>query len=67
MQANLAFTVGKRQQNRIMAGYQYKQAEYKNGGPATDLTYHGPTSGLNFRFWIAGNGTDKLTLVDSEL
>jgi hypothetical protein len=50
VRANLAFTVGKSQQNRIMVGYQYKQAEYKDGDLATDFTYHGPTAGFNFRF-----------------
>jgi lipoate-protein ligase B len=50
LQANLAYTVGKRRQKRIMVGYQYKQADYKDGDLKTDYTYHGPMAGFNFRF-----------------
>ena len=50
LRANLAFTVGKRQLNRIMLGYQYKQAEYKDGDLTTDYSYSGVLAGFNFRF-----------------
>ena len=50
LQANFAYTVGKRQQNRILFGYQYKQAKYKDADLTTDFTYHGPMAGFNFRF-----------------
>jgi hypothetical protein len=50
LQANLAWTVGKRQQNRILFGYQYKVAEFKDGDTTTDFTYQGPMAGFNFRF-----------------
>ena len=50
LQANFAYTVGKRQQNRILFGYQYKQAEFKDGDLVSKFTYHGPMAGFNFRF-----------------
>ncbi len=31
-------------------GYQYKQAEFKDGDLSTDFTYYGPMAGFNFRF-----------------
>jgi hypothetical protein len=45
-----AYTVGKRQRNRIVFGYRYKQAEFKDGNLTTDFTYGGPLAGFNFRF-----------------
>ncbi len=48
--AVLGYTVGKRQLNRILFGYQYKEAEFKDGGLTTDFTYGGPMAGFNFRF-----------------
>ncbi len=50
LQANLALTVGKRQQNRILFGYQYKAAEFKDGDLRLDYVYQGPMAGFNFRF-----------------
>lgn len=50
VQANLAWTVGKRQQNRILFGYQYKTAEFKDDDLGTDFSYQGPMAGFNFRF-----------------
>lgn len=50
LRAQLAYTVGGRQRNRIFFGYQYKQAEFRDGDLSTDFTYHGPTLGFNFRF-----------------
>ena len=50
LQANFAYTVGKRQQNRILFGYQYKQAEFKDGDLISKYTNHGPMAGFNFRF-----------------
>lgn len=45
-----AYTVGKRQQNRILFGYQYKAAEFRDGGLNSDYVYSGPIAGFNFRF-----------------
>jgi hypothetical protein len=45
-----AYTVGKRQQNRIVFGYEYKEAEYEDGGLTTEFTLSGPMAGFNFKF-----------------
>jgi hypothetical protein len=50
LRANFAYTVGKRQQNRILFGYQYKDSEFKDGDLKTAFTLHGPMAGFNFRF-----------------
>jgi hypothetical protein len=50
VQGLFAYTVGKRQQNRILFGYRHKQAEFKDGGLTTEFTYSGPIAGFNFRF-----------------
>lgn len=50
LRANLAWTVGKRQQNRILFGYQYKEAEFHDGDIRADYVYKGPMAGFNFRF-----------------
>lgn len=50
IQGLFAYTVGKRQQNRILFGYQYKQAEFQDGGLNQDYSYDGPMAGFNFRF-----------------
>ncbi len=50
VQGLFAYTVGKRQRNRILFGYQYKEAEFKEGGLVTDFTYSGLMAGFNFRF-----------------
>jgi len=50
LRANFAYTVGKRQQNRIVFGYQHKEAEYKDGDLVTDFTLSGPMAGFNFVF-----------------
>jgi len=50
LQGLLAYTVGKRQLNRLMFGYQYKEAEFKDGDLKTSFTYSGPMAGFNFRF-----------------
>lgn len=50
VQGLAAYTVGKRQQNRILFGYQYKVAEFKDGGLESDYTFSGPMAGFNFRF-----------------
>lgn len=44
------YTVGKRQMNRILFGYQYKQASFEDGDVGLDYTYQGPLAGFNFRF-----------------
>ena len=50
VQGLFAYTVGKRQQNRILFGYQYKQAEFKDGNLKTEFSYYGPMAGFNFKF-----------------
>lgn len=57
LRANLAWKVGKRRQNSVLVGYQYKQAEFAPGLLEADLelltvdfTYNGPMVGFNFRF-----------------
>jgi len=50
LRAHFAYTVGKRRQNRILFGYQYKQADFEDGGLETEFRYYGPTAGFNFRF-----------------
>ena len=50
VQGLFAYTVGKRQQNRILFGYQYKEAEFQDGGLNSDFSYAGPMAGFNFRF-----------------
>jgi len=48
--ADFGYKVGKRAQNRILFGYQYKQAKFKDGDLVTDYSYQGPMLGFNFRF-----------------
>ena len=50
VQGVFAYTVGKKRQNRILFGYRYKQAEFKDGDLKTDYTYNGPLAGFTFRF-----------------
>lgn len=50
VRANFAYTVGKRKQNRILLGYQYKQAKFKDGDLVTDFSYNGAMVGFNFQF-----------------
>jgi len=50
LRANFAYTVGKRRQNRILFGYQYKEADFKDGALKTEYEYSGPMAGFNFRF-----------------
>jgi len=50
LRATLAWTVGRREMNRILLGYQYKRAEFKDGDLRSDYVYYGPTAGFNFRF-----------------
>jgi len=50
VQGLFAYTVGKRQRNRIMFGYQYKEAEFRDGDLITEFAYNGPMAGFNFRF-----------------
>ena len=50
IRANFAYTVGKKQQNRVLFGYQYKDAEFKDGDLTTSFTNHGPMVGFDFRF-----------------
>jgi len=50
LRGNFAYTVGKRQQNRILFGYQYKESEFKDGDLTTSFKYYGPMAGFDFRF-----------------
>ncbi len=50
LQMNFAYTVGKEQQNRIMFGYQYREAELMDGDLTTDIALSGPMAGFNVRF-----------------
>ena len=50
LRANFAYIVGKHRQNRILFGYQYKEAEFRDGDLVTDFSYQGPIAGFNFRF-----------------
>ena len=50
VQAVFGRTIGKREANRILLGYQYKVAEFKSGDLTSDFSYHGPIAGFNFRF-----------------
>lgn len=50
IQGLFAYTVGQRQQNRILFGYQYKEAEFQDGGLNSEFSYAGPIAGFNFRF-----------------
>ena len=50
LRANFAYLVGKRRQNALLFGYQYKSAEYRDGDARTDFEYMGPMAGFSFRF-----------------
>ena len=50
VQGHFAYTVGKRQKNRILFGYRYKQAEFEDGALTTDYTFSGPIGGFSFGF-----------------
>jgi hypothetical protein len=50
LRANLAYTVGRKQQNRLLFGYQHRQAEYQDGDLQLDLRLSGFMAGFNFRF-----------------
>jgi hypothetical protein len=50
LRRNFAYTVGKKQQNRILFGYQYKESEFKDGDLTTSFKYNGPMAGFDFRF-----------------
>jgi hypothetical protein len=50
VRATFARTVGKREMNRILFGYQYKEAEFESGDLTSDFSYHGPLAAFNFRF-----------------
>ena len=47
---DFGYAVGKRRQNRILFGYQFKQAEFRDGDLVSDYSYQGPMAGFNFRF-----------------
>ena len=45
-----AYSVGKRQQNRILFGYRYKEAEFEDGALTTEFTYKGPIAAFALGF-----------------
>ena len=47
---DFGYALGKQLQNRILFGYQFKQAEFKDGDLVSDFSYQGPMAGFNFRF-----------------
>lgn len=49
-QGIFAYTVGKRNMNRLVLGYQFKDADFKSGDLMTEYAYKGPVAGFNFRF-----------------
>jgi hypothetical protein len=50
LQANFAYTVGRKQQNQFIFGYQYKESELTDGDLTTETEFSGPTIAFNFRF-----------------
>ena len=50
LRANLAWAVGQRRQNKILFGYQYKQANYEDNGLKSEYRISGPMAGFSFRF-----------------
>jgi len=44
------YTVGQREMNKILFGYQYKAAEFEDHDLGLDFTYYGPVAGFSFRF-----------------
>ena len=50
LRANFAYTVGERGQNKILLGYQYKEAEFEDSGLKTAFEFSGFVAGFNFRF-----------------
>ena len=50
LRANLAWAVGQRRQNKILFGYQYKQATYEDNGLKSEFRISGPMAGFSFRF-----------------
>jgi hypothetical protein len=48
--ASFAYSVGKRRENRILFGYQYKQLEFKESDVTTEIRLQGLTAGFTFRF-----------------
>ena len=50
LRANFAYKVGKRQQNQVLFGYQYKEADFDDAGLETAFEFSGFQAGFNFRF-----------------
>jgi hypothetical protein len=50
VRANFAYLLGQRRQDRLLFGYQYKQAEFRDGDLNLHFTYFGPMLGFDFRF-----------------
>lgn len=50
LRANFAYLVGKRRQNQILFGYQYKKSDFKDDDLTKDFTYNGVMAGFSFQF-----------------
>ncbi len=50
LQALAAYTVGKRQMNRIVFGYRYRDAEFDDADLKSEYAFYGFLAGFNFRF-----------------
>ncbi|MEZ5559778.1 MAG: hypothetical protein R3E86_14700 [Pseudomonadales bacterium] len=50
LQALVRWGFGARHQHGVLAGYRYKEADFKSGGVEEDYQYKGPAIGLNFTF-----------------
>jgi len=50
LRALFSWTVGSREMNHILFGYQYKRAEFKDDDLRSDYVYYGLIAGFNFRF-----------------
>ena len=44
------YAVGKQQQNGILFGYRYKEAEFDENDVEEEYTFQGPAVAFNFRF-----------------
>jgi hypothetical protein len=47
LRANLAYTVGERRQNKILFGYQHKEADFEDSGLETAFEFSGFVAGFN--------------------
>lgn len=50
LQALVRWGFGARRQHGVLAGYRYKEADFKSGEVEEEYQYKGPAIGLNFTF-----------------